>query len=127
MRKCIIYLLSIFCIISCKQKTQKASNQSIDEFTMPSRRGVLGKYVYMSSNSILHSTLQCPQLQREKDDNGHVVVGVEFVDTDEIYPNYQFFYCKYCFNDIKYEQMKRILKRNSPDTTSLDASNLILE
>lgn len=94
---------------------------------MPSRRGNLGKYVYMSSNSILHSTLQCPQLQREKDDNGHAVVGVEFVDTDEICPNYQFFYCKYCFNDIKYEQIKRILKRNSPETASFDASSLRLK
>lgn len=127
MRKYLICSLLITCLISCKQKCQETSNQSIDDFMMPSRRGDIGKYVYMSSNSILHSTLQCPQLQREKDDNGHAVVGVEFIDTNEIYPNYQFFYCKYCFNDIKYEQIKRILKRNSPDTTSLDASSLILE
>lgn len=109
----IMLVVSLLCLAACKQEPRQNK-----EDPLPSRRGSLGKYVYMSTEAILHSNLQCPMLQREKDDKGHNVIGVEFVDTNEIYPNYQFFYCKYCFNDIKYEQMKRILERNRPDNTS---------
>lgn len=109
----LIFVISLLCLVSCKQE----KSQSNEDYS-PSRRGVLGKYVYMSTGDILHSKLQCPLLQREKDDKGHNVIGVEFVDTNEFYPNYKFFYCKYCFNDTKYEQIKRILERNRPDNTS---------
>lgn len=119
MKNVLIYLFSAFCLISCTEKQKQ-----YDDTPMPSRRGSLGKYVYMSSNAILHSNLQCPQLQSEKDDEGHKVIGVEFVDTNEIYPNYQFYYCKYCFNDIKYEQMKRILERNRPDSIQTETEDI---
>lgn len=113
-------LFSALCFVSCSQK----QSTSEEDIPIPSRRGSLGKYVYMSSNAILHSNLQCPKLQSEKDDEGHNVIGVEFVDTNEIYPNYKFFYCKYCFNDAKYEQMKMILERNQPDSIAGNAQGL---
>ena len=121
MRNVLIVLFSAFCFVSCSEK-QKTNE---DDIPMPSRRGTLGEYVYMSSNTILHSKLQCPQLQTEKDDVGHKVVGVEFVDTNEFCPNYQFFYCKYCFNDIKYEQIKGILERNRAKAATKEESDSI--
>ena len=49
----ILIVISLLCLVSCKQEKSQSNEDYI-----PSRRGVLGKYVYMSTGDILHSKLQ---------------------------------------------------------------------
>ncbi len=90
------------CMTSCSDKPK----------VEPIEKGAIGKYLYMSENSLLHSRKSCSVLTREKDCKGHDVYGIEFVDTALICPNYEFYYCKRCFSDEQYEHVEQIIERN---------------
>ena len=68
---------------SCKQEKKQVEDKP----------AVLGKYVYMTDNGVLHSTRDCINVRYAKDEDGHKVYGMEFMDTVTFAPEYKFSYC----------------------------------
>lgn len=88
---------------SCKQEKKQVEDKP----------AVLGKYVYMTDNGVLHSTRDCINVRYAKDEDGHKVYGMEFMDTVTFAPEYKFSYCTRCFSEMQYEQLEKILERNT--------------
>lgn len=93
----VICILVMSCTVGKKDKTDKY---------------VIGKYLYLSDNSVLHTNKDCIELITARDDNGHRVSGMQFIDTLSFLPNDEFSYCKRCFDDECYQHAQEIMERN---------------
>lgn len=115
-----LVVLFFFCIslLGCNQgKTETELNKEISEDTL-----YLGKYVYMSSYCILHTNKHCSGLL-SKDIVGKRPIGVKFVDTSLICPNYEFWYCPKCFSDKQYKFINSIIERNKQEKEAQQDEN----
>lgn len=99
--KWILFFSAIICFLSCTEK--KKENDTY----------VVGKYLYMTDNAILHTTKNCIGITLAKDNKGHRVLGMEFIDTLNFCPDYDYSYCTKCFDDASYEHVQQILARNT--------------
>lgn len=72
----------------------------------------IGKYLYMTDDRVLHTGRHCSNLIIAKDQHGHKVYGMEFVDTASFAPKYKFSYCTRCVNENQYEHIQKLLQRN---------------
>lgn len=98
-----LLLIVMACVVASCSNTQKEENSS----------NAIGKYLYMTDDGTLHTRNNCIGLRLAKDEDGHRVFGMHFIDTTEFCPNYSYSYCTRCFDDASYEHVLRILARNS--------------
>lgn len=103
-------------LLSCEDKKENEGEDTNDTISLYKTTGNseflnLGKYVYMSKCRVLHTMKECPILLKEKDGLKNPV-GIDFVDTSLICPNYDFWYCRECFSDEQYEYINNIIERN---------------
>lgn len=104
--KYVFAVVSTLLVVSCSTKQE----QNGQEFK-------IGKYLYMTDNAVLHTKKDCMGITLAKDENGHRVYGMQFLDTASFCPNFEFSYCTRCFDDSSYEHVQNILKRNDEDRT----------
>lgn len=88
MKKVLAFVLFVAVLISCRDN--RASRQG---------NYAVGKYLYMDSQHILHTSKDCWRI-------GDVI---EFLDTASVYAKDEFQYCKDCFTDTTYEHVQAIL------------------
>lgn len=102
--KTVLLLLSLaFVLLSCKSEKQQEHDV------------IIGKYLYLTNDGVLHCKQNCVEVILSKDEDGHKVSGMRFVDTLEIVDDSGLSYCTICFNDARYEQVQRMIKRNDKD------------
>ena len=77
----------------------------------------IGKYLYLTDNGVLHCEQKCTGVILAKDEDGHKVTGMTFVDTLEIAYDENLSYCTRCFNDARYDQVQSMIKRNRKNKT----------
>lgn len=103
MKKLFLFLSLSFIFLSCNsEKSEKKENDNTK----------IGKYLYLTDDSILHSELNCVGIITAKYKDGHKVTGMKFVDTLAIVYDGCVSYCTWCFNDALYEQVQGMIKRN---------------
>lgn len=90
---------------SCQQKSKEVAKTETTETDS------LGRYLYLANSGVLHSENTCYKMIVDKDEKGHDVVGYQFIDTMTVY-ELSCLFCSNCFNDAKYEHLKKIQKRN---------------
>lgn len=105
----------VFLIASCSTRQE----QKRQEYK-------IGKYLYMTDNSVLHTRKDCIGISFAKDENGHRVYGMQFLDTAFFCPNFEFSYCTRCFDDDCYVHVQKILQRNDEDRTPPSRRNKAL-
>lgn len=105
MKYLILLVASLFVLLSCTSKEKEGDNIKI------------GKYLYLTDNNVLHCEQKCVGIILAKDEDGHKVTGMNFVDTLEIVDDSGLSYCTRCFNDARYEQVQRMIRRNDKDRT----------
>ena len=103
--KILSFILILFIFASCKSNKKDG-----DEIT-------IGKYLYLTDNGVLHCEQKCVGVILAKDEDGHKVTGMAFVDTLEIVYDENISYCTRCFNDARYEQVQSMIKRNLKNNT----------
>lgn len=100
-KKYLAYSILAIALSSCTEKKKEKDTY------------VVGKYLYMTDNAILHTTKNCIGITLAKDNKGHRVFGMEFIDTLNFCPDYDYSYCTKCFDDASYEHVQQILARNA--------------
>lgn len=105
MKKALTFLLLAFILLSCN--SEKKQNNDV----------IIGKYLYLTNDGVLHCKQDCVGVILAKDEDGHKVTGMSFVDTLDIVDDSGLSYCTRCFNDARYEQVQRMIKRNDKDRT----------
>lgn len=103
MKKALTFLLLAFILLSCKKK----QNNDV----------IIGKYLYLTNDGVLHCKQDCVGVILAKDEDGHKVTGMTFVDTLEIAYDENLSYCTRCFNDARYDQVQSMIKRNRKNKT----------
>ena len=103
--KILSFILFLFIFASCKSNKKDG-----DEIT-------IGKYLYLTDNGVLHCEQKCVGVILAKDEDGHKVTGMAFVDTLEIVYDENISYCTRCFNDARYDQVQSMIKRNLKNNT----------
>lgn len=91
-------------------KHDKTHDTYDTEYSSPSR---LGKYLYLTENGVLHTRKTCVGVRHGKDEDGHAVYGMEFIDTAKYVNMENVVYCTRCFSDRLYEKVQAISERNS--------------
>lgn len=71
----------------------------------------------MTDNAVLHTKKDCIGITLAKDENGHRVYGMQFLDTVSFCPTFEFSYCTRCFDDSCYAHVQNILQRNDENRT----------
>lgn len=104
--KNVFFLLLALLAVSCSTKQE----QKKQEYK-------IGRYLYMTDNAVLHTKKNCIGITMAKDENGHRVYGMQFLDTASFCPNFEFSYCTRCFDDSCYAHIQEILQRNDEDRT----------
>lgn len=99
-----------FILLLCLFASCKSNKKDSDEIT-------IGKYLYLTDNGVLHCEQKCVGVILAKDEDGHKVTGMTFVDTLEIVYDENLSYCTRCFNDARYEQVQSMIKRNRKNNT----------
>ena len=118
MKRILLYISAILMILSCENANKK---QTDDESTIKKE---LGKYLYMSKDSVLHASKDCLKLRGLLDDN-FKNSGVQFYRTAYFCPTHQFWYCEECFSDELYEQVDSLINSNLPaDSAALELDGL---
>lgn len=105
--KLLLITLLLLIVVSCKQNKATNDTEDLSEIS-----DCLGKYLYLANSGVIHSSKSCYKIILEKDENGHNVVGYQFIDTMTVH-DLNCLYCPECFNDAKYDHFKRIQQRNS--------------
>lgn len=105
MKYLVFILTSLFILLSCRSKENENDNIKI------------GKYLYLTDNGVLHCEQKCVGIILAKDEDGHKVTGMTFVDTLDIIYDENLSYCTRCFNDARYEQVQSMIKRNRKNNT----------
>lgn len=103
--KYLVLFISSFLLFSCNSKEEECDDIEI------------GKYLYLTNNGVLHCKQDCISVFLAKDEDGHKVTGMSFIDTLEIVNDRSLSYCTRCFNDARYEQVQRMIRRNDKDRT----------
>lgn len=103
----LLFIVMVCAVTSC-------SNTKNEEHSS----NVIGKYLYMTDDAILHISKNCVGLRLTKDEDGQRVFGMNFIDTTEFCPNYEYSYCTRCFDDASYENVLQISARNSTRTNT---------
>lgn len=104
----LLLLIMVCAVTSC-------SNTKNEEFSS----NTIGKYLYMTDDAILHTSKNCVGLRLAKNEDGHRVFGMNFIDTTEFCPNYEYSFCTRCFDDASYERVLQISARNSTKTDTV--------
>lgn len=118
MKRVLLYIAAILMILSCENANKK---QTDDESKIKKE---LGKYLYMSKDSVLHTSKDCLKLRGMLDDN-FKTYGVQFYRTAYFCPTHQFWYCEECFSDELYEQVDSLINLNLPaDSAALELDGL---
>ena len=73
--------------------------------------------MYLTNDGVLHCKQDCVGVILAKDEDGHKVTGMNFIDTLEFTDDKYMSYCTRCFNDARYEQVQRMIRRNDKDRT----------
>lgn len=73
----------------------------------------IGKYLYLTENGVLHTRTTCVGVRHGKDEDGHALYGMEFIDTAKYVNMEDVVYCTRCFTDRLYEKVQAISERNS--------------
>ncbi len=131
MKKFVYYLLPVLllcCAIAytCSKHGEfRNTNETddIDDDTEYTSPRFLGKYLYLTENGVLHTRKTCVGVKYGKDEDGHEVYGMQFIDTAEYVENGNVVYCTRCFNDNLYEKVHAISMRNrygDADTISIE-------
>ncbi len=114
--KNILTMVLVLFVVSCST-TQEQKEQQFR----------IGKYLYMTDNAVLHTKKDCIGITLAKDENGHRVYGMQFLDTATFCPNFKFSYCTRCFDDSCYAHVQNILRRNDEDRTPPSRRNKVYE
>lgn len=118
MKRMLLYIATILMILSC----ENANNKQTDDESKIKKE--LGKYLYMSKDSVLHMSKDCLKLRGLLDDN-FKTYGVQFYRTAYFCPTHQFWYCEECFSDELYEQVDSLINLNLPaDSVALELDGL---
>lgn len=96
-------ILLLIILTACSNKRQKQESAPENE---------LGQYLYITDNRVLHTRTLCLNVIDAKDNKGHKVSGMKFVDTLYFCNDNNLRYCIECFVDSTYEHVKRIATRN---------------
>lgn len=81
---------------------------------------LIGKYLYLTDDGVLHCEEKCVGMVLAKDENGHKRYGMTFVDTLRIIDDCNLSYCTRCFNDERYDQVQEMIRRNSKNKNISD-------
>ena len=98
-------------LLSCNSKEKESDDIQI------------GKYLYLTNDGVLHCKQDCVGVILAKDEDGHKVTGMNFIDTLEIMNDQYMSYCTRCFNDERYDQVQGMIKRNNNDRTMPGIAN----
>lgn len=90
----------LFLSCSCNQKESNKDTLKVS------------KYLYLTDNGVLHTRKDCSGVTFAKDEHGHRVYGMVFLDTISFTSDDQLSYCTRCFDDACYEHVQKILSRN---------------
>lgn len=116
MKRMLLYIATILMILSC----ENANNKQKQTDDVSKIKKELGKYLYMSKDSVLHTSKDCLKLRGMLDDN-FKTYGVQFYRTAYFCPTHQFWYCEECFSDELYEQVDSLINLNLPaDSVALE-------
>lgn len=99
----ISFVTSLIIMTSCRGNDNTKSSKNSEE--------TIGKYVYVTKDSILHLDLYCLRLSNLLDSGASKETGIRFIDTAQIIST-DYYYCPECFNDSLYERIALIAKRN---------------
>lgn len=120
MKRMLLYIATILMILSC----ENANNKQKQTDDVSKIKKELGKYLYMSKDSVLHTSKDCLKLRGMLDDN-FKTYGVQFYRTAYFCPTHQFWYCEECFSDELYEQVDSLINSNLPaDSAALELDGL---
>ncbi|MDN0078373.1 hypothetical protein QVO32_02970 [Bacteroides gallinaceum] len=105
MKTTLMFLSLAIILLSCN--SEKRQNNDV----------IIGKYLYLTNDGVLHCKQDCVGVILAKDEDGHKVTGMNFIDTLEFTDDKYMSYCTRCFNDARYEQVQRMIRRNDKDRT----------
>lgn len=96
------------CTMSCGESEKEAKATGMT--AMP----LIGKYLYKTTDNVLHCNENCLKMRFAVDEQGREVNGKTFVDTLEIVSDEGLSYCVDCFDDSLYERVQEMIMRNAP-------------
>lgn len=87
-------------LISCTSKNS-------DNKEKLERQSTIGKYLYLTKDSVLHSNGLCTNIKLLGSPR-----GMKFIDTAFITSDVNITYCTKCFDDKTYERVQRMIEWN---------------
>ena len=101
MKKLSLITVCLLTIAGCGHKEKTTTDNTI-----------IGRYLFIGDNYIIHKVETCHALRYGRDDNGHRTYGKTYVDTTEFISDEGLSYCTHCINKADYERIKLIIERN---------------
>lgn len=98
-----LVIVAALCLLSVSCKQSKKESEIV---VIPS----IGKYLYVTDNGIIHCDRYCFKLRHA---NEQEILGMHFIDTLEFASDSGLLYCTRCFDDEEYEQVQKIIRRNT--------------
>lgn len=98
-------IVLLLMLVGCKEEKKEVKTASVIE-----------KYVFLDSDSILHTTKDCFFGLRVEDENeNYTLKPVQFIDTFTLNSTHMKRLCPDCVEDYQYEKMLEIVNRRRHD------------
>lgn len=113
MKKLPLIAICLMALAGCGQKEKKSASDN----------AVIGKYLFIGDNYIIHKVETCHALRYGRDEDGHRVYGKTYVDTSDFVYDPALSFCTHCIDSMVYEHIialsntnstKRMIKKPNP-------------